>query len=61
MKYNVKIEQEKEIKQLRDTSQIAETNHYKLEQILKPIKDDVTKYRETLMAIVNKYYIKNQK
>lgn len=54
-------EQEREIKQLRDTAEIAENNAYKLEQILKPIKDDVNKHRETLMAIVNKYDIKNQK
>lgn len=52
--------QEREIKQLRDTAEIAEANYYKLEQILKPIKDDVNKYKKTLMAIANKYDINNQ-
>lgn len=50
-------EQEREVKSQRDTAEIAETTRYKLEQILKPIKDDVAAYRADLMRVVEKYDI----
>lgn len=55
---NAKIsEQERVVKQQRDTAEIAENTRYKLEQILLPVKTDVEEYRKRLMRVVEKYDI----
>lgn len=52
-------EQERVVKTQRDIAESAETTRFKLEQILKPIKDDVAAYHADLMRVVNKYDIHN--
>ncbi len=54
-------EQERAIKMQRDTAEIAETTRYKLEQILQPIKDEVTSFRAGLMRVVDKYDVNKTK
>lgn len=52
-------EQERVVKTQRDIAESAEITRFKLEQIFKPIKDDVAAYHADLMRVVNKYDIHN--